>query len=310
MTSLPELNSLCGIFADPTRVRLMTLLQDEELSVAELTTITGLPQSRVSTHLGKLRNAGLVAARRERSSTFHRVNEGMPAQAGSMWEVVRGGLDDEAIRQDRERRERLLEAREAGWPDAVAGQMERHYSPGRTWEATARGFLGLARFGDVLDLGSGDGTLAALIAPRAKSVTCVDRSAKVVAAARARLTRLRNVSVLEGELEALPFEACMFDTAMLFNVLTYVERPSRALAEAARVLRPGGNVAIVTLAHHEHSRVTDAYGHIRAGFEAKALRRALRRAGFAVDSCQVTSTERRKPHFRILSAFATKRSPE
>ncbi len=311
MKELSDVNALCGLFADPTRVRLMALLQDEELSVAELTQILELAQSRVSTHLGKLRDAKLVATRRQGSSTFQRVHEGMPPAAKTMWRVIRGaldegGVDDATIGADRARCRALVKAREAAWPDAVAGQMERHYSPGRTWEATARAFLGLARFGDVLDAGSGDGTLAALIAPRAKSVTCVDRREKVLAAARQRLAGLDNVRVEAGDLEALPFDGERFDTVMLFNVLTYLRSVEPALAEAARVLRPGGNVAIVTLAEHRHPEITAAYGHVRPGLDPRDLHRALSRAGFSVETCEVTSRERRKPHFSIISAFAHK----
>jgi len=307
-TRLSDLNALCGLFADPTRVRLMALLREEELSVAELTQITELAQSRVSTHLGKLRDAQLVTPRRQGKSTFHRLNEGMPASANTLWQVVQATLDegapDELIDADRERCRALVKAREAAWPDAVAGQMERHYSPGRTWEATARAFLGLARHGHVLDAGSGDGTLAALIAPRAESVTCLDRSEKVLEAARQRLSRHENVHIERGELEHLPFENERFDTVMLFNVLTYLREPGRALREAARVLRPGGNVAIVTLEAHRHAGLTAAYGHVVPGFELEELRRLIRRAGFDVESCEVTSRERRKPKFSVISAFA------
>ncbi|MCB9596500.1 MAG: metalloregulator ArsR/SmtB family transcription factor [Sandaracinaceae bacterium] len=304
MSSLSDVNALCGLLADPTRVRLLALLTEEELSVAELTDITGLPQSRVSTHLGKLRDAGLVALRRQGSSTFHRAHGGMPPRARSLWEVVRAGLDDALLVADRERCAALVRAREAAWPDAVAGQMERHYSPGRTWEATARGFLGLARFGDVLDAGSGDGTLAALIAPRARSVTCVDRSDRVLEAAARRLEGHANVTLRRGDLHELPADDASFDTVMLFNVLTYARRPERVLAEAARVLRPGGQVAIITLAAHEHTALTEGFGHLVPGFEPAHLRGLLEAAGLLIDCCEITSRERRKPHFSVISAFA------
>lgn len=309
MTTLADVNALCGLFADPTRVRLLALLAEEELSVAELTEVTGLPQSRVSTHLGKLRDAHLVAPRRQGSSTFHRLRGDMPAPARAMWDVVRAGLDDASVAADRERCAALVRAREAAWPDAVAGQMERHYSPGRTWEATARGFLGLTRFGDVLDAGSGDGTLAALIAPRARTVTCLDRSDRVLEAAERRLEGQDNVRICRGDLHELPFEDASFDTVMLFNVLTYARRPARVLDEAARVLRPGGQVAIVTLAAHDHHEVTGGFGHLVPGFDPAALRGWLEAAGLDVERCEITSRERRQPRFHVISAFAEKPTP-
>jgi len=306
MTELAQLNALCGLFADPTRVRLLALLAEEELSVAELTQVLQLAQSRVSTHLGKLRDAGLVATRREGASTYHRLHAAMPARARGLWELVREPLDDAQLEADRRRCAALVRARERGWPDAVAGRMERHYSPGRTWEATARGFLGLTRFGDVLDAGSGDGTLAELIAPRARSVTCLDRSDKVLEAARRRLAGMDNVEVVKGDLHELPFDDASFDTVMLFNVLTFARRPDAVVAEAARALRPGGQLAIVTLATHTHEDVTSAYGHVVGGFDAATLSGYLEAAGLSVDQCAITSRERRKPHFDVISAFGTK----
>ncbi len=304
--SLAGASSLLSLLADPTRVRLMSLLAREELSVAELTQITELPQSRVSTHLGKLREAGLITDRRQGASTFYRASGAMPEAARSVWSLLEAELEDRVLDTDRERCEALVRAREAAWPDAVAGQMERHYSPGRTWEATARGFLGLARFGDVLDAGSGDGTLAALIAPRARSVTCLDRSETVLEAARARLAEHGNVRFAHGDLHELPFAGAAFDHVMLFNVLTYARDPERALSEAARVLREGGQLAVVTLRAHQHTSVTQSYGHVVPGFEPKALARMIARTGLTVDSCEVTSRERRKPYFEIVSAFASK----
>lgn len=310
MPSLGESTGLFSLFSDATRVRLLALLAREELSVAELTKITELAQSRVSTHLGKLRDAGLVSTRKDGASTFHRAHAAMPEEAKEVWSLVSSQLDDPLLLADAKRCRALIEARETGWPDAVAGQMERHYSPGRTWEATARGLLGLARLGDVLDAGSGDGTLAALVAPRARSVTCLDRSEKVLDAARHRLREHDNVSFAQGDLHELPFGEASYDQVMLFNVLTYARRPERAIAEGARVLRPGGLLTVVTLDAHESPSVTSAYGHLVAGFAPPRLERWLLDAGLRVDCCEVTSRERRKPYFRVISAFAHKPEEE
>ncbi len=302
--SLDDFSSLLSLLADPTRVRLMALLEREELSVAELTQITELGQSRVSTHLGKLREAGLIGDRRQGASTYYRASDAMPATAHEVWTLLAGKLDDRVLDADRERCAALLSARDAAWPDSVAGQMERHYSPGRTWEATARGFLGLVRLGDVLDVGSGDGTLAALIAPRARSVSCLDRSETVLEAARHRLAKLDNVRFAHGDMLELPFRDESFDQVMLFNVLTCARDPARALGEAARVLRPDGLVAIVTLRTHKHAAFTAGYGHVVAGYEPASLAKLIAKAGLTVDFCEVTSRERRQPYFEIISAFA------
>src|SRR5262245_5821135 len=309
MSGLAATTELLHLFGDPTRVRLLALLGRHELTVAELTSILEVAQSRVSTHLGRLREAGLLRDRKNGASTVYALNDGaMPPEARGLWSLLEQQIDDAVLATDARRCEELLRARDegSGWPDAVAGQMERHYSPGRTWEATARAFLGMVRLGDVLDGGSGDGTIAQLVAPRARSVTCLDRSPRVLAAARERLSRESNVRYLLGDLEALPAGAERFDHVLLFNVLTSARQPARLVAEAARVLRPGGGLTLVALDAHHHADVTGRYGHLHPGFKPAVVRRLLTQAGLAVDACGVTSRERRQPHFQVITAFARK----
>jgi SAM-dependent methyltransferase len=299
---------LLRLFGDATRVRLAALLERDELTVAEITRVTDLPQSRVSTHLGKLREAGVLRDRRDGTSTYYSMNNGaMPAEVRRLWEVVGTDLDEPLLRGDRERCAQLLRAREGeGWPDAVAGQMERHYSPGRTWEAMARGLLGLVQLGDVLDAGSGDGALAALLAPRSRSITCLDRSDKVLAAARHRLGHLPNVAFAPGDVQALPFDSGRFDQVLLFHVLVYVQRPAQAVAEAARVLKPGGLAIVTAVAPHHHPDMTASYGHLHAGLSPRKLAGWLSAAGLDVTRCEITSREKRAPHFEVVTAFAHK----
>jgi ArsR family transcriptional regulator len=300
---------LLHLLGDATRVRLLSLLARDELTVAELTQITELSQSRVSTHLGRLKEAGLLRDRKVGASTFYALNESaMPASARKLWELVKGEVSDGVLEADAKRSDALRRARDgaASWPDSIAGEMERHYSPGRTWEATARALLGFLRLGDVLDAGSGDGAIAQLLASRSKSITCVDRSERMIEAARRRLSAAPNVRLVQADMHELPFAAASFDQVLLLNALTYSEAPKQALAEAARVLRPGGTLAAVTLAAHDHEVVTAAYGHVQAGVSPNQLRRWLESAELSVVSCQVTSRERRKPYFEVVTAFAEK----
>ena len=297
------------LFGDPTRVRLLNLVAQEELTVAELTTITELQQPRVSTHLGKLREAGLVRDRKVGASTYYSVNEEtMPAPARALWKLLRAQIQDDVIDSDKKRMQQLVRARDKAqsWPDAVAGQMERYYSPGRTWEATARGLIGLLKLGDVLDAGSGDGAIAQLLAPRAKSVTCLDRSERVMAAARQRLGREGNVRFTVGDLHELGFGDGQFDHVLLFNVLTYAHTPQKVIAEAARVLRPRGDLIVVTLEAHQQDDVVAAYQHVNNGFNVPALKKMLQKAGLTVESCAVSSREKREPHFQVITAVAHK----
>ncbi len=264
------------VFADATRVRLLSLLAGEELTVAELSAITQLAQPRVSTHLAKLKDAGLVRDRRAGVSAYYRFDEATldPTQR-ALWMSISNGSDDPLLRQDAERVPGVLAMRAAdqNWADSVAGDMERHYSPGRTWEALARTALPLLEPGDVLDIASGDGVLAELLAPHARRYVCVDTSARVVAAAAERLSRFKNVQVREGDMHALPCANDSFDLVVLMHALTYSTKPGVAVAEAARVLKPGGRVLLSSLAKHEHRAAVEAYGHVNLGFTEKELRR-------------------------------------
>jgi ArsR family transcriptional regulator len=309
MTTLGNTVDALQVLGEPTRVRLMALLATHELTVAEIVAVTRLAQSSVSTHLGRLREAGLVRDRKAGASTFYAMNEGaMPGPARKMWELVQGEVRDALLEDDRARAAKVVRARDraAGWPDAVAGEMDRHWSPGRNWESLARAMAGLVRLGDVIDVGCGDGSVAQLLAGRARSWTCVDRGERVLAAARHRLARAKNVSFLEGDAQALAAPDASFDAALLLHVLTQVESPARALAEAARVLRPGGTLVAVTLEAHDHAEVTAAYGDVHAGFAPAALRRLLSKSGLDVESCEVTSRDARPPSFRVVTAIATK----
>jgi SAM-dependent methyltransferase len=297
------------VFADATRVRLLSLLEGEELTVAELSAITQLAQPRVSTHLAKLKDAGVVRDRRAGVSAYYRFDEATldPAQR-ALWQSISAGSDDPLLRQDAERVPAVLATRAAdqNWADSVAGDMERHYSPGRTWEALARTALPLLQPGDVLDIASGDGVLAELLAPHSRRYVCVDTSVRVVSAAAERLRRFPNVEVREGDMHALPFAAAQFDLVVLMHALTYAAKPVQAVAEAARVLRPGGRLLLSSLARHEHRSTVEAYGHINLGFAAKELRRFAEKAGLQVASCETVTREKRPPHFEVISLIGVK----
>ena len=297
------------VFADATRVRLLALLAREELTVAELSAISQLAQPRVSTHLAKLKEAGLVRDRRAGVSAYYRFDEdNLDTVQRELWRSLRDGSDDPLLRQDAERVAGVLANRAAdqNWADSVAGDMERHYSPGRTWEALARTALPLLETGDVLDIASGDGVLAELLSPHAKRYICIDTSARVVAAAGERLRRFPNVEVREGDMHALPFKDASFDLVVLMHALTYSTKPAQAVAEAARVLRRGGRLLLSSLARHEHRSVVEAYGHVNLGFSEKELRKFAEKAGLEIANAETVTRERRPPHFEVLSLTAVK----
>ncbi|MEZ4232264.1 MAG: class I SAM-dependent methyltransferase [Polyangiaceae bacterium] len=212
------------------------------------------------------------------------------------------------ISGDLQRCQELVDARESSgdWPDSIAGQMERYYSPGRTWEATARGLVGLLRLGDVLDVGAGDGVISELLSATADSITLLDRSERMIEAARKRLSHLPSVELCQGDMHELPFSDASFDQVLLYNCLTYSHAPERALAEASRVLRPSGALAVVTLNEHSHMQITSTYSHLNSGFSPDTLREMLIASGLEVRFCQVSSREKKVPYFEVVSAFADK----
>lgn len=309
--TLQQSTELCRLLGDETRLRLLILLEACELSVAELTEVTALAQSRVSTHLSRLKRAGLVQDRRVGPAAMFSANLAHDGLAAELWTVLKGSVSDRRTRLDAERAEEVMRARKHGqtWADSVAGRMELYYSPGRTWEATARTLIGLLELGDVLDLGSGDGVLAELIAEHARSVTCADISAAVLAAARKRLHRLPQVSYCRADMHALPFAEARFDQVFLMHALTYTREPQRVLAGAARVLRPQGRLVIAALAAHRHRETMRAYDHLNLGLSPAALARLLQDAGLHVESCRVTSREPRPPYFSVVTALAQRRTP-
>lgn len=305
--TLEESTQLCSLMADESRLRLLLLLEVHELSVAELTEITGLAQSRVSTHLSRLKRAGLVQDKRIGAAALYSATaSGSSAQ--TLWEMLRAQIDDGQARLDRERAEEAVRARKHGqtWAESVAGRMELHYSPGRTWEATARAVIGLLEFGDVLDLACGDGVLTELIAGHARSVSCVDISSTVISAAQKRLASYANVRFYEADMHALPLEDGSFDHVFAMHALSYSKNPQKMLNEAARLLRSGGRLVVATLNAHQYEEAMRAYDHVNLGLAPDSLRRMLKTAGLKVEQCGVTSREPRPPYFEVVTALASK----
>jgi len=305
---LATASSVLRLLADPTRVRLLALLEREELTVAELAAVLHLAQPRVSTHLAKLKEAELVRDRRAGVSAYYRANSESDERQHALIRSLRESIDDALLREDAARLPGVLaqRARAQGWADTVAGDMERHYSPGRTWETLTRSLLQLLETGDVLDIASGDGVTAELLAPHARSIVCVDASDRVAEAAAKRLAPFPNVQVRHGDMHALALEAGSFDLVLMLHALTYSEHPDQAVAEAARVLRPGGKLLAATLGKHDHRAVVEPFDHRNLGFTQSDLDQLATQAGLQVISCNRISRERKAPHFEVISLLARK----
>lgn len=297
-----------NLLGDESRMRLCALLGERELCVTDLVRATGISQSRVSTHLGRLREAGLVRDRRAGAQIFYGIaSELLPATIKTLLEDA-SKSNDPTLAGDRKRLSELETERRGGLPESAADDLERYYSPGRSWRSLMAGVAALLDLGDVLDVGSGDGAAASSISAYCRSLTCIDVNTRSIEAVEERFAKLSQVKALVADVHELPFAAASFDTVLLFHTLTYAERPARALEECARVLRPGGRLVLLCLDRHEQQEVTARYGERHPGFSPKSLRALLRGAGLDVVSAEVACRDGRKPHLQVVLAIADKPS--
>ncbi len=280
--------------ADPTRLRIMRLLTRMELAVGELAQVLDQSQPRVSRHIRILAEAGLAERRREGSWVFVR---GVPGTgdvplAGAVARLIdRGETGDLAFaaqaEADRLRLGQIRHAREARAADYFARHaaqwdvLRSLHSADATVEAALRDLLG-APLGRVLDVGTGTGRMAELFEPTADTVVALDNSPEMLRLARARLQHLApgRVELVQGDFAELPFADAAFDTVLFHQVLHYAQSPEAVLAEAARVTRPGGRVAIVDFAPHDREDLRDAQAHVRLGFADEQVRGLMTAAGF------------------------------
>jgi len=297
-----------SILGDESRLRLCALLKERELCVSDLVSVTGIAQSRVSTHLGRLRDAGLVRDRRHATQCFYTLAlDALPNGTRTLIEEACTG-DDVTLEGDRKRLAELDAARRVGSDESSSDDLERYYSPGRTWQSLAIAMAALLDLGDVLDVGSGDGAAAAVFAPYCRSLTCVDNNPSRVEVAARRMQAYPHARAQAADAHQLPFADASFDVVLVLHTLTYTEHPARALRECARVLRAGGKLVILCLDQHQHHAVTERHGELHAGFSPNAVRKLLTGAGLKVLTADIACREARKPHFRVVMAVAQKAS--
>jgi SAM-dependent methyltransferase len=295
-----------SLLGDEGRLRLCALLTERELCVSELVRVTGMAQSRVSTHLARLREAGLLRHRRNGTQAFYGLaREGLTETVRVLLLEV-STSSDRTLQADRERLAALDAERHEGLPESAILELDRDYSPGRTWQSLALGAASLLRLGDVLDVGCGDGAVASVLAPYCRTLTCIDNDERAVQAASDRLASHARASVQAADVHALPFGDESFDDVLLFHTLTYAEYPGRALSECARVLRPNGRAVLLCLDRHEEQEISAAYGLLHPGFSVRRVRGLLQGVGLNVARAEIACKEARKPHLRVVLAEAEK----
>jgi len=296
--------------ADPTRLRIVAVLQREELSVNELQEITRLGQSRVSTHLALLAEAGLLTSRRDGKRTFYRLDPRGDASAREFSELaVRAAHELPEAESDQANLKRVLARRQDQaqlYFNQVAGRFDRSYGPGRSWQAFGHLLLRMLPPVVVADLGSGEGLLSELLARRCTRVIAVDNSEKMVAfgARKARRNGLKNLEFRLGDLESPPIEPASVDVVILSQALHHAEDPARTLTAAAGILKPGGQLLLLDLVQHRFEQARELYGDRWLGFAEADLHRWLEEAGFQQIELSVVAREEQPPHFETLLAAA------
>jgi len=300
------------VVADPNRLRILLLLKAEELSVAELQEILVMGQSTISTHLSQLKQAGLVEDRRIGKNSLYRLTTGngndvlADLLARAQKEIPEAIPDRTSARRVVKKRQDKMRA----FFDSVAGRHGKDYVPGKSWKAMAEALLRLMPPQIIADLGAGDGSFSLLLAQNAEKVIAVDSSAKMIEFAReqARRNHVSNVEYRLGDMEELPIENASVDIVFFSQSLHHALHPDRAICEAARILKPGGRIAILDLAKHRFEEAREIYADEWLGFSEAELESMLESAEFTKPHSSVVYKEDKAPHFQTLLAVAHKPS--
>jgi ubiquinone/menaquinone biosynthesis C-methylase UbiE len=306
--------NLLRLLADPTRLRLLLLLEEGELSVAELQEILGMGQSRISSHLAQLKHGGIVDDRRSGKNVYYgaaklpqrdgaraRVSEMARALARELPETMRDRTALKLIL-----RKRQDKARE--YFDELAGKFGRSYVPGRSWKALAHTLITLLPPLTVADLGAGEGTLSQLLAKQARKVIAIDNSPKMVefGSQLARKHGVKNLEYRLGDIEDPPIAKGSIDLAILSQALHHAIKPERAIAAAHRMLKKNGRIVVLDLLSHRFEKARELYADHWLGFSEIQLHEVLEKSGFRDIGVSVVAREKQSPNFQTVFATGIK----
>ncbi len=275
-----------AVLADGLRARTLAVLVDQELTVSELCDVLQLPQSTVSRHLKTLSDAGWIGCRREGTSRFYSLSaDDLDPARRRLWLLVQEQVAETAeALQDEARLKSVLGKRRSKseqFFSSAAGQWDRVRAELFGRDSHLRSLLALLDPEWVVgDLGCGTGQVCEAMAPFVRRVVGVEQSTEMLQAARGRLRGLRNVTLRRGALERLPIETAELDIAVMTLVLHHIADPGRVLAEAARVVRPGGRLLIADMLPHDHDEYRQTMGHVWLGFSEHQVDRWCSAAGF------------------------------
>jgi ubiquinone/menaquinone biosynthesis C-methylase UbiE/DNA-binding transcriptional ArsR family regulator len=298
------------VVADPNRLRILLLLQGEELSVAELQEILAMGQSTISTHLSQLRQAGLVEDRRTGKNSLYRLKID-PAERildellnQAKEEIPEAGPDRASMRRVVKKRQDKMRS----FFDSVAGRLGKDYVPGKSWKGVAEALLRLMPPLVIADLGAGEGAFALLLAERAAKVIAVDTSAKMIEVGREQALRngVKNIEYRLGDMEELPIADAEVDLVFFSQSLHHALHPERAIQEASRILKPTGRIVVLDLVKHRFEEARELYADEWLGFGETELESMLEKAGFCNVQTSVVHKEPETPQFQTLLAVADK----
>lgn len=295
------------LLSDPTRLRILMLLQAEPLSVAELQEILGMGQSRISTQLSLLKTEGLVEDERSGKHNIYSCRAGE-----DLMEVAALAADEiPELKADRGALRHLLRKRRdktRAHFDELAGRFGKDYVPGRSWKGLAEALIKTLNYDVVADLGAGEGTLSQLLAQRARHVIAVDLSPKMVEYGQklAKDNGLENLEYREGDIESPPIKARTLDLAILSQALHHAEHPQKALDAAFKALKPGGRLIVLDLVQHNFEEARELYADTWLGFSESELARMLGKAGFTELEIVVADREEEPPNFQTLLGVGTR----
>jgi SAM-dependent methyltransferase/biotin operon repressor len=315
--AVPSILKSFALLSDATRVRLLAVLRQEELSVAELQEILGVAQSNISAQLARLKQAGLVSDRRSGKNRLYRLVPPTARERETHGHLL--ALLDAAAQELHEAKRdltalKLIRRKRAdstrAYFDALAGKFGRHYIPGRSWKALGEMLLHLLPPSFVVaDLGAGEGTLSQMLAKHVKQVIAVDNSERMVSygANLAKEHGVPNLDFRLGDIEDPPVKAGTADLAVFSQALHHAQSPRNAVAAAHKILKGGGRVVILDLLKHGFEKARQLYADVWLGFSEVDLHELLEDAGFEGIEVRVVDRDAKNPQFQIVLAIGRKR---
>ena len=300
-----KVTEILQVLSDTTRLRLLRLLAGEELSVAELQEILEMGQSRISSHLSQIRRHGLLSDRKDGKKTYYSLLLGDSPRLDLIRVAIREDLEEEFWESDRAGLTRVIDRRRREserYFDEVAARLGKNYVPGRSWDSFGQFLLRLVPRITIADLGAGEGTISQLLAERAGKVYCIDSSKSMVRVGT-ELAKEKNISNLfykEGNIEKVPLSPRSVDLALLSQSLHHAQHPEKAIGEAYRILKSGGQLVILDLKKHQFEKARELYKDQWLGFGENDLYRMIREAGFKRAKVEIVAKENKEPYFETI----------